>query len=251
MNRVTRVKNAGHNFLLAQINGDMLGLAAGALLAMPAEAFDRYDNPFEQKWTLRDKTDLPYSLATLAAYLEADLRLRAQDYYGVPLLRDDTRHYLGFFKYDPGDYLDVHVDAGLHPLNGLRKRVTTCLYLGEGMGDFELWEGDDCTDDAPRLTQLVGGIAPRHGQIIIFENNDHAWHGAGVNNSSEPRLLITASYMMTHWDTAKENDNNFRNARSRAYFVPRPHEEWSPERCALRDKRADPERYAEAYRAAL
>ena len=42
------------------------------ILNIPSVEFDRYNNPFEQKFTLRNKQKYPYLLNKLISYLESD-----------------------------------------------------------------------------------------------------------------------------------------------------------------------------------
>ena len=58
--------------------------------------------------------------------------------FGVRLARDTARHYCGVFKYEQGDWLGVHVDAGISPLDGARKHVTAVLYLNAVHGGERL-----------------------------------------------------------------------------------------------------------------
>lgn len=224
-----------------------LGFVTSSIEGLPPEAWDRYENPFEQKWTVRDKFNLPPSLESVIAHLEEQVEM-ASVLFGVQLEVDSSRHYAGIFRYEKGDQLGVHVDAGIHPDNGKRKHVTALLYLGFGAnGDLEFWNGDYCCildkyhPDGPSVYTLAKRIPPRHGTLVLFENNDMAWHGAAANSVSANRLVVTVSYL-------SNQVHAFRNLRERAYFVPRPDEKWGAETWVLRDKRADPEKFAEAYR---
>jgi hypothetical protein len=161
--------------------------------------------------------------------------------FGVALYTDRYRHYCGGFKYMRGDKLDVHVDAGIHPQSKLRKHVTAVLYLGNGTTPLELWEGENCTSDNPQAVSLAAAIQPQHGTLVVFENNDHGWHGVPICNDEGPRVVVTVSYL-------SDSINAFENKRERAFFVPRPWEEWTAQQYELRNKRADPERYREVYR---
>jgi hypothetical protein len=212
----------------------------GAILEIRDDAFDRYSNPFEQKYALRDKFHLPVFLDLLIQSLERDAS-RFSQMFGVSLYPDLCRHYCGVFKYMKGDKLDVHVDAGIHPRVKMRKHVTAVLYLGNEMAPLELWEGENCTRDNPRVVRPAVSIVPEHGTLVVFENNDYAWHGVPMCDSASTRVVITVSYV-------SDAVNAFHNKRERAFFVPRPWEQWTREGYELRNRRADPERYREVYR---
>lgn len=242
-------------------NLTQLKVARHEIRGMPDHEFDRYASPFEAKLTLRDKSARGFDAwSELMGELESNDWLEyVSGLFGVELVADRWRHYAGVFRYLPDDHLGVHVDAAIHPISGLRKHVTLVLYFGAGGGDLELWRGASCgygdyhnhaTDWKhseergqwePQLNEVIDSIAPTLGRIVMFECNDYAWHGTARNDQDEDRLVMTVSYLSAGIDA-------FANKRKRAFFVPRPSEEWAPETYALRDLRADPERYAEAYR---
>lgn len=217
---------------------------------MEAERFDRYESPFEAKLTMRDKSGNFVDRFSLNAWSTIMEDLESNDWleyvsgiFGVELVADRWRHYAGVFRYLPDDHLGVHVDAGIHPISGLRKHVTCVLYFGAGDGALELWAGTSSAecDGEVGVTSIIDTINPGLGTLVLFENTDYAWHAAARNESDEDRLVLTVSYLSAGIDA-------FANRRQRAYFVPRPDEEWSPETYALRDARADADRYASAYR---
>jgi hypothetical protein len=181
--------------------------------------------------------------STIMEELESnDWLEHVSELFGVEVVADRWRHYAGVFRYLPGDHLGVHVDAGIHPASGLRKHVTAVLYFAAGAGDLELWQGDDCTrGEGPDVYNLIDTIRPGLGTLVLFENNDYAWHGTARNTSDEDRIVLTVSYLSGAIDA-------FANKRQRAYFVPRPTEEWDADTYRLRDLRADAEHFAEAYR---
>lgn len=225
---------------------------------MAPALFDRYESPFEAKLTLRDKSGRFAERFSLNAWSTIMEDLESNDWleyvsglFGVELVADRWRHYAGVFRYLPDDHLGVHVDAGIHPISGLRKHVTCVLYFGAGDGALELWQGTSCARERyepyseeqyePQITDLIDTIQPGLGTLVLFENNDHAWHGTARNEADEDRLVLTVSYLSAGIDA-------FANRRTRAYFVPRPDEEWAPDTFRLRDLRASEEHYAEAYR---
>lgn len=227
---------------IGKLKGPMLSDALAEVEELPDEAFDFYDTPFERKHTLRDKRDLPLSIAALVHMLELATSTTTRLFeLRSPLLMDKERHYCGVFRYQPGAHLGVHVDAGIHPPTGLRKMVTALLYLGDGGAALNFWLGDDCTEPEPAVRQLAERIDPQHGTLVFFENSDQAWHSVSVQLEEQPRTVITVSYLSADIEA-------FQNMRQRAYFVPEPGETWTPETYELRDLRADAEHYAEAYR---
>ena len=90
------------------------------ILSISSDQWDRYDNPFEQKYTLRDKFHFPPLLKALFEELESDAFVhQLSTLCGYRLLLDTTRNFWGVHTYGPGDKLDIHVDAGLHPTMNL------------------------------------------------------------------------------------------------------------------------------------
>lgn len=226
--------------MIIQEHATKFPFAVRCLDSLPERNFDRYENPFERKWTLRDKVNIPEVIEGVFRYLERHIKL-AEETVGFNLVQDQHRHYHGIFKYMPGDELKVHVDAGIHPMSGLRKQFTALLYLNDSGGDLEFWNGSTCIADYPHVIVLKEKVSPRSGTFVLFENTDYAWHGVTVNESDVPRYVATVSFMSDKIDM-------FENKKQRAYFVPRPTEKWPHEISELRDKRVDPEKFSEVYR---
>lgn len=221
---------------------DWAAQARGSTLyELAEEAFDRYDNPFEQKWALREKWNQPRDISNMFRYLESLVGM-ASEIFDVKLKVEENRHYAGLFKYVDGDKLDVHVDAGIYPLDqSLRKHVTVLLYLTDSTSPLEFWAGKSCTVESPELYLWRTEILARQGKVVLFENNDYAWHGVPVYCGEEPRMVATVSFL-------SECLSHFQNRRERAFFIPRPDEHWSPETYALRDQRAHSTQHKGVYR---
>ena len=219
------------------------------IVELPAEAWDRYQNPFEAKFTLRDKWNAPPLLRSLFEHLESKEMLeRLSEVCGYELKTDPTRNFWGVHTYQPGDKLDIHVDTGLHPTTKQKKQVTLGIYLSanwkEEYGcELEIWKGTSSASNAPVLIEKVDAIAPLFNRLILFTCNDVAWHGNPVpvvGPEEAKRIFITLSYLSEH----TECENN----RTKAFFVARPGDPVDEEKDRMRLLRADPERYKEVYR---
>ena len=223
-------------------NDVLLDRALHELQAIPDDRFDLLENPFEKKLVLSDMERLPEALEAVVIALETRWQDWAKVAFRQALWTDSSRNYCSIFKYLPSGFLSCHVDAGIHPLNQLRKHVTTILYLGEvdEGGELEMWAGESAEFDMPRVTKLLETIEPEHGKLIQFECNNFAWHAVRECLGEKPRYAITVS------DLSQAVDRWHK--RQRAYFVPRPHEVWDEGTFKLRDLRSDPERFAEVYR---
>jgi Rps23 Pro-64 3,4-dihydroxylase Tpa1-like proline 4-hydroxylase len=219
------------------------------ILNIPDSAWDRYDNPFEQKYTLRDKYAFPPLLNQLFEKFESpEFVKHLSEVCGHRLVCDPTRNFWGVHKYKTGDKLDIHVDAGLHPTTKQKKQLTFGLYLSANWKEeygcqLEVWRGDNAGTDVPRLHEKVTSIAPNFNRAVIFTCNDYAWHGNPVSAECPPdasRIFVTISYL-------SENQSDT-NKRVKALFVARPGDPHDEEKDKLRRLRADPEKYKDVYR---
>ncbi len=218
------------------------------ILSLSMKEFDRYENPFESKYTLRDKFAFPPYLKQLFDELQSDTFLRElSTLVGAPLLLDTERLYWGVHLYDNGDKLDIHTDAGIHPLLNKKKHCTLGIYLSKDYEEsqgchLELWKGTSCLKN-PILEEKVLSIAPIFNRMILFTCTDKAWHGNPEPlqaNETTKRIFITISYL--------SEDTSLLNTFKKAYFVKRPQDPENPEKDRLRLLRANPDTCKEVYR---
>jgi hypothetical protein len=219
------------------------------ILSIPNEAWDRYENPFESKFTLRDKFAFPPLLKLLFNELQANSFVsKLSEIVGYKLLIDTTRNFWGVHKYNNGDKLDIHVDAGIHPTTKQKKQVTFGIYLSKNWKEeygceLEVWRGDNAESNDAKIYEKVASIAPLFNRMIMFTCNDCAWHGnpepAKCPEDSK-RIFVTISYLSENYED--------KNKRQKAYFVARPKDVEDKEKDKLRLLRADPKRYKEIYR---
>jgi len=214
------------------------------ILNIPESDWDRYNNPFEQKYTLRDKYNFPSNLRLLFEELQTeDFISKLSTLCGYKLILDDTRNFWGVHKYDSGDKLDIHTDAGLHPINKLKKQLTLGIYLSSNWKkeygcELEIWRGDKNT-----ITEKIDSIEPYFNRLIIFTCNDYSWHGnpepvTCIDNNTK-RIFVTISYLSENFT----DDNK----KVKAYFVSRPTDPIDLEKDKLRLLRSDPDKYKEVY----
>ena len=231
------------------LNTEFANKLQNEILDITPDEWDRYNNPFEQKFTLRDKNNFPPLLKELFNTLtSADFLSDLSQIVGYNLKLDSTRNFWGVHKYGGGDKLDLHVDAGLHPTLGFKKQVTLGLYLSSNWNEdygcnLEIWKGDNCTQTDAKLYEKIDSIAPLFNRLILFTCNDYAWHGnpePASCPSASKRIFITLSYL-------SENMADV-NKRVKAFFIKRPDDPIDEEKDRLRFLRADPEKYKEVYR---
>jgi hypothetical protein len=219
------------------------------ILNIQHDAWDRYNNPFEQKFTLRDKYNFPPALTKLFDELTSDEFVRElSNHVGYELKLDTTRNFWGVHTYGTGDKLDIHVDAGLHPSLGLKKQITLGIYLSyewkqEYGCHLELWKGENASSNDAKLIEKSVSIAPLFNRLVIFTCNDYSWHGnpePAVCPPNSKRIFITLSYLSENFQD--------KNKRVKAFFVARPDDDPDEEKDKLRLLRADPEKYRNVYR---
>jgi hypothetical protein len=219
------------------------------ILEIPDEAWDRYENPFESKFTLRDKFAFPENLNILFEELQSkDFVTQLSKVVGYKLFLDPTRNFWGVHKYNNGDKLDIHVDAGLHPTTKQKKQVTLGIYLSENWKEeygcqLEIWRGENAVANDAKIYEKIVSISPLFNRMILFTCNDYAWHGnpepAQCPEDSK-RIFITISYLSENYEDL--------NKRQKAYFVARPNDPKDEEKDKLRLLRADAERFKSVYR---
>jgi hypothetical protein len=221
----------------------------GEILAIPSSQWDRYQNPFEAKYTLRDKRGFPPLLNQLFGEMESPAFVeQIGAIVGEKLYTDTTRNFWGVHLYEPGDKLDIHVDAGIHPALGLKKQVTLGIYLSANWKEeygchLEVWRGENAKNNDTRLLEKVASIAPIFNRLVLFTCNDYAWHGnpePACGPAESRRIFVTISYLSENYSDE--------NKRMKAFFVARPGDPVDAEKDRLRLLRADPERYKEVYK---
>ena len=219
------------------------------ILELDSSYFDRYNNPFEQKYTLRDKNNYPPKLNSLMEYLTSEECLNIlSNLTGYELVNDPDKNFWGVHKYENGDRLDIHCDAGKHPRAGLKKQVTLGIYLSYKWKEeyecaLELWRGDNAKNNDAKIYECTKRIFPMFNRLVIFTNDDFSWHGNPepcVCPEDSFRIFITISYL--------SNNTNYDNDRQKAFFIARPSDPEDLEKDKLRLLRADPTRYHEIYR---
>lgn len=225
---------------------DFAAALVSEIKALDDSKWDRYENPFEKKYTLRDKYAFPNHLRSLfevfqsPAFVKQISRITGHD-----LLLDTTRNFWGVHKYKAGDKLDIHVDAGFHPTLGLKKQVTLGLYLSQDWTEadgcaLELWEGSNAGLSNPTLIKCVHSVVPKYNRMVLFDCNDVAWHGNPDPCAKDGRIFVTISYL--------SNETNYDNKKVKALFIKRPCDPDDPEKDRCRLLRADPELYKTIYR---
>lgn len=220
------------------------------ILSIPPEMWDRYNNLFEQKYTLRDKNNMPPYCESLFKLLTSDIVInKLSNIVGEKLYNDPTKNWWGIHTYKNGDYLDIHSDAGNHPLTKQKKHITFGIYLSynwteENGGHLEVWDGESVLNDDAKLIECKNRILPIFNRMIMFTNTVNAWHGNPdpvIIKSDEKRIFLTLSYV------SEKHDDGMENNREKAFFVNRPNDPVNLEKDKLRLLRADPNKCFMVY----
>jgi hypothetical protein len=215
------------------------------ILNISVDMWDRYDNPFEKKYTLRDKNNMPAQCACLFNILTSHEVVNAlSKIVRYPLMNDPTKNWWGIHTYKDGDFLDIHSDAGNHPISKHKKHVTLGIYLShdwkeENGGHLEIWDGESVLNDDAKLTKCYNRILPSFNKMIVFTNTLNAWHGNPdpvVIHNGEKRIFVTVSYV------SEDHEGPMANNREKAFFVNRPGDPIDEKKEAFRLIRADPNR---------
>lgn len=218
------------------------------ILNLDNSYWDRYNNPFEQKYTLRDKYNFPNNLNKLFKYFTSEnFLIKLKEIFDIDLYNDPNRNFWGVHTYEDGDYLDIHVDAGLHPLTKQKKQLTLGIYLSkdwkeENKGHLELWKGDNSSLNNAKIYSCEKKILPLFNRLILFINDDYSWHGTPepvICKNGEKRIFVTLSYLSEF--------NKDLNKKQKAFFIKRPEDPDDEEKDKLRLLRSDPEKYKEVY----
>ena len=82
------------------LNNDFASNIQNEILNISEDKWDRYDNPFEKKFTLRDKNELPINTSVLFKYLICGEFIDSlSNIVGTKLYNDPNKHWWGLHKY--------------------------------------------------------------------------------------------------------------------------------------------------------
>jgi hypothetical protein len=122
------------------------------------------DGKANRKWST---TKLPPTAKEVARSIDVAMVEKAT---GIAGLFQDRKLFGGGLHCIPrGGFLKMHVDFNRHP-KGWHRRVNLLVYLNQEWRDE--WGGDLELGLTDRKK-----IAPLGGRCVIFETNDHTWHG--------------------------------------------------------------------------
>lgn len=223
---------------------------AGCISEVDKLKLERYDNPFERKWFLADKTQIGVADLCNAfnQLIVPSTCTWVQRLLNLPIAISDFDHYGGVFVYEQGDYLKQHVDAGIHPYsdpnNLLRKVATALLYLTPAT--LEFYSGDNAGREENPTVWARHPYFIKTNQLVLFANDDYAWHGVPeIHEPGASRVVLTVSYMTL---ASSFQHPSFTNMRTRAYFAHAYWELETEDTKRLRLQRASEDEHSRVYR---
>lgn len=232
------------------MTNDLAKKCQDEILNLEDHYWDRYDNPFEQKYTLKNKNNLPPNCTKIFNILTSQETLDIlSNIMGTKITNDPTKNWWGVHKYKDGDYLDIHSDAGNHPVTKQKKHITLGIYLSKDWGEengghLEVWDGDTVLNNNAKLYERYSRTLPSFNKMIMFTNTINAWHGTPdptICKNGETRIFLTLSYL------SEDHEGVMENNREKAFFVPLPDDEPNEEKDRLRLLRADPNACKDVY----
>jgi len=128
---------------------------------------------------------------------------------GIADLQYDP-HYFGGGTHENrhGQGLDAHIDFNLHPVTRQHRRLNLIVYLNREWE--ENWGGSIKLHKDPSLTSdqdEIVTISPQFNRCVIFETNEHSWHGfPRVNLPEEKRSLSRRSFALYYYTDSRPED---------------------------------------------
>ena len=128
---------------------------------------------------------------------------------GIADLQYDP-HYFGGGTHENrhGQGLDAHIDFNLHPVTRQHRRLNLIVYLNREWE--ENWGGSIKLHKDPSLNSdqdEIVTISPQFNRCVIFETNEHSWHGfPRVNLPEEKRSLSRRSFALYYYTDSRPED---------------------------------------------
>jgi len=158
------------------------GLFPSDLLQVVVEEFQLirhntkyHDRTTQEKYTCDEWDLFPPRIAELIAYLNSGSFMRfLVAVTGIhELTCDPYLHGGGVHETLPGGFLKMHTDFNYHKVLKLDRRINVLLFLNVGWEPS--WGGELLLSD--RTMQSPLRIAPLFNRFVLFNTNDHSFHG--------------------------------------------------------------------------
>ena len=199
---------------------------------MPNKGWNFYDSPLEKKFT-NDKWELiPDVTRCVLAFLNTSMTTSLlEEITNISgLLPDPSIRGAGISYVLPGGKLDLHSDRQIHPKLNVYRRLNLLIYFNKNWSDnyggsLELWNSD--------VTKCEHKISPIFNRMVLFETNDHSYHGH-PDPLTCPIGMARKALSLYYWTSTIPED--FKINEMSTDFRGRPGEN-NPELEALREQR--------------
>lgn len=138
-----------------------------------------------------------------------DFRALISRITGIPDLRYDP-YYFGGGTHENlhGQSLDAHVDFNFHPVTRQHRRLNLIVYLTEEWRDE--WGGSiqlHRDPYAPPDEDKIVTITPAFNRCVIFETNEHSWHGfPRINLPEDKRHVSRRSFALYYYTETRPEE---------------------------------------------
>jgi hypothetical protein len=128
------------------------------------------------------------------------------DITGIPELKFDPEYFGGGTHENlHGQSLNPHVDFNYHPLTRQHRRLNLILYLST---EWERsWNGSirlHCDPYKTPAEDEIVTITPAFNRCVIFETNEHSWHGfERINLPEDKRHLSRKSFALYYYTDSR------------------------------------------------
>lgn len=131
------------------------------------------------------------------------------DITGIAELKFDPDYFGGGTHENlHGQGLNPHVDFNFHPLTGQHRRLNLILYLSTEWE--ESWNGSirlHRDPYKPPAEDEIVTITPAFNRCVIFETNEHSWHGfERINLPEDKRHLSRKSFALYYYTDSRPRE---------------------------------------------
>jgi len=194
--------------------------------------WNKYNNPFENKYISNDINSLPVIYKNLFTFLNtSEFILLIRKITNINNLENDPLlHGAGLHYYPNNGKLDLHLDYSLHPVLNKERRINLIIYLNKYFE--ESWGGQLQLSSSD--IRYCKKITPLFNSAILFQTSDISIHGVpDVINcpKDQGRKSINIFYL------SEPRENII--IRKKAEFLEIPNEEYQEQKNKLRSIRKE------------
>lgn len=131
-----------------------------------------------------------------------EFRAMISEFTGIPALQFDP-HYFGGGTHENlhGQSLSPHIDFNYHPVTRMHRRMNLILYLSPEW--HAAWGGSiqlHRDPYKPPAEDDIVTVTPAFNRCVIFETNEHSWHGfRRINLPEDKRHVSRKSFALYYY----------------------------------------------------